>query len=44
MIWVEMANDSGPKAPKWARSAALSDEGRVFAPAAIAGDEMLVFL
>ena len=43
MLWVEMQNQSGILAAKWQRSAALSDDGIVFAPAAIAGDEQKVF-
>ncbi|MCE9561862.1 MAG: hypothetical protein K8U57_07395 [Planctomycetes bacterium] len=42
MTWVEMEKKARVQAAKWQRSAALSDDGRVFAPAAVAGNEQQV--
>ncbi|RUO42630.1 hypothetical protein [Idiomarina aquatica] len=44
MFWIEMEKPEGTRMPKWQRSAAISDEGIVFVPAAIAGNEQEVFL
>lgn len=44
MMWIEVANPAGQKVPKWKRSAALADDGTIFVPAIIAGDEQIVFL
>lgn len=43
MRWVASSKPSN-KAPLWARSAALADDGTVFIPAAIAGNEMRTVL
>lgn len=44
MIWLETENPSGKKMPKWIRSLGISDDGVVFVPAAIGGNEQNVFL
>jgi hypothetical protein len=44
MTWFTMANPPGSDRPAWMRSAALADDGTVFAPAAIAGNELRSFL
>ena len=42
--WASVPNVQGErKAPKWARSAAIDDNGDIFVPAAIAGSETAVF-
>lgn len=40
MEWIEVANPSGKRVPKWIRSAALSEDDVVFVPGAISGNEM----
>jgi hypothetical protein len=42
--WYEVPQPEGKKLPKWTRSAAISDDGKVFIPCAIGGDEQEVFL
>jgi hypothetical protein len=37
-------NPPGYKRPKWQRSAIVADDGTIFGPAAIAGNEMEAFL
>lgn len=44
MQWFEVENPPGKRHPKWFRSAGLSDEGVVFLPGAIGGDEKKVTL
>lgn len=44
MEWIEVENPPGKRLPKWVRSAGLSDDGIVFIPGAIGGDEMHVML
>lgn len=43
VYWVTTGSAQS-KLPQWMRSAAMSDSGTVFIPAAIAGDEKAVFL
>jgi len=42
--WVAVENQPGFNEPEWKRSAALADDGRVFVPAIIAGDEKYILL
>lgn len=44
MIWLESENVVGKNFPKWVRSVGISEDGTVFVPAAIAGNEQEVFL
>lgn len=45
MIWLETETPSGKKKlPRWVRSMGISDDGVVFVPAAMAGNEQAVFL
>jgi hypothetical protein len=44
MVWVEIQKQPGRRLAKWQRSAAMSEDGNVFVPAAIAGNEKRVFL
>jgi hypothetical protein len=39
MQWIEVPNTSRKNVPAWQRSAGLADDGTVFVPAAIAGNE-----
>lgn len=43
LTWI-MTDGNGIKAPKWQRLAAVADDGTVFVPAAIAGNEQMIFL
>ena len=42
--WLCVGNEAENDIPQWMRCAALADDGTIFAPAAIVGDEGLVFL
>ena len=44
MYWIEMEQPEGKRIQKWQRSAAITDEGVVFVPGAIAGSEHEVML
>lgn len=44
MKWCCVSNPKGGREPEWKRSAALADDGVVFAPAIITGNEMVAFL
>lgn len=44
MQWFEVENPENKKIPKWKRSVGLSEEGVVFVPAAMTGNESEVFL
>jgi hypothetical protein len=44
MRWFAVSAPDGATVPEWVRSACLADDGRVFAPAIVAGDEMRVLL
>ena len=44
IIWFEVEEFQNKKIPKWQRSAAISSDGVVFVPSAIAGDEQEVYL
>lgn len=44
MTWIEIENTTPRKVAKWKRSAALSDDGTVYVPAAICGDEKTAIL
>lgn len=44
MQWIEVENSEGKKISKWKRSVGLSNEGVVFVPAAMTGNESDVFL
>jgi len=42
--WFEVENSVGKKSPRWQRSVAITSDGTVFIPSAIAGNEHEVFL
>jgi hypothetical protein len=45
MEWFVVDNNpTGRKLAKWQRSVALSNDATIFAPAAMAGNEMMAFL
>jgi hypothetical protein len=44
MRWFMVEQTGFETVPEWVRSACLNDDGRVFAPAIVAGDEMRVLL
>lgn len=44
MTFFEFMSESGCGMPTWRRSAGIDEEGRVYAPAALAGNEQRVFL
>jgi hypothetical protein len=44
LTWFVVEPPPGKKAPKWARSVALKDDGTIWIPAALVGGEMEVFL
>ena len=44
MKWLYVENPAGHKKPQWMLSAALADDGTVFVPAVIAGNEGRVLL
>lgn len=44
MRWIELENPVGKKIPKWQRSSAISDDGTVFVPGGMLGNEQEVFL
>lgn len=44
MKWMYVENKDGSKFPEWLRSAALAEDGTVFVPLAIAGNENTAFL
>lgn len=44
MLWIEIENTTSRKIPKWLLSAAMADDGTIFAPAAISGNEQAAVL
>ncbi|MFJ7792905.1 hypothetical protein [Pseudomonas sp. NPDC096950] len=44
MRWIELESVPGKKMPRWQRSAGLGDDGTVYAPAAMGGNEQAVML
>ena len=44
MQWLEVPDTTNRKVPGWVRSAGLADDGTVYVPAKIAGDEMAAVL
>jgi hypothetical protein len=44
VIWIEVENPTKRKIPKWQRSAALADDGTVYVPAAMSGNEQSAVL
>lgn len=44
MQWYVAEFTEGKKIPKWQRTLAVDDNGTIYVPAAIAGNEMSVFL
>lgn len=44
MRWIELQSIPSKKMPRWQRSAGLGDDGTVYAPAAMAGNEQAIML
>ena len=44
MRWISIEQPEGKKILEWARSIGVTDDGRVFVPAALGGSEQEVFL
>ncbi|AZZ76948.1 MULTISPECIES: hypothetical protein [unclassified Pseudomonas] len=44
MRWISIEQAERKKIPEWARSIGITDDGRVFVPAAIGGTEQEVYL
>ena len=44
MRWIEVENQTKKKVPKWIRSAGLADDGTVYIPAAVSGNEQAALL
>lgn len=44
MQWIEMENPIGKRVPRWQRSAGISDDGIVFVPGAMTGNEQEILL
>jgi len=44
MQWIETENNTGKRWPKWQRTAAISDDGVVFVPGGMLGNESEVLL
>ena len=44
MKWIEVENTTRRKVPRWLRSAGLAEDGTVFVPAAITGNEQAAIL
>jgi hypothetical protein len=44
MRWISVEQPEGKRIPEWARSIGVTEDGRVFVPAAMGGSEQEVFL